>query len=98
MKRLGKTDHLPFGKYKGKTVLEVLVENRDYILWLRDSKRKTEALEFFDDAVNSNLDNILAADPHLAAKYTAKPKQVMTPAPVDPAMRETAYAGQWGAW
>ena len=54
MDDLGMDDVYPFGKYKGVEIEEILLEDPQYLLWVRDNVDQVS----FDDEVNEKLDRI----------------------------------------
>ncbi|MCB4791259.1 MAG: hypothetical protein LHV68_05165 [Elusimicrobia bacterium] len=51
-----------FGKYKGKTVLEVVKTDRGYVAWLADKSK--------DEAIKSESKRLLAESPVVGRKFT----------------------------
>jgi hypothetical protein len=49
-------DKLNFGKYKGRTIREVLKSDPGYLCWLRDSILKDKRQIFLADDINRQLD------------------------------------------
>ena len=53
---------LTFGKYKGKTVLEVVKTNRGYVAWLAENSK--------NEAIKSESKRLLAVSPVAGRKFT----------------------------
>jgi hypothetical protein len=70
-------DKLKFGKYKGETVGQVIIDDSGYLVWLRDQKGSgvtkegttTPGPSYFDKEVNIALDMCIENSKPLKKKY-----------------------------
>jgi hypothetical protein len=74
------TDVLTFGQYKGKTILEIIVKNRGYIIWLRGERQKKNRENLLTPAADAHLINQAGKDykvsPRLAETEVSGAKSV----------------------
>jgi hypothetical protein len=110
--RLGLTDTLPFGKYKGRTIEDIYKVNAGYLMWLRDAKAEPEPQEngvtqppnreFFDVEVLTLLNATIANDPKAYPKHRVWDDVGKLPEPDDepsaPALKPADLYNQWGAF
>lgn len=107
---LGLNDTMKFGKYVGKAIHFIVLDDVSYLAWLREQKRSMQP-RFFDATVNSVIDAAIKADPVLKRKYkpwdvTAAPIEDIIKAQVETIAvnedadnrRKAAYSGTWGEW
>lgn len=107
--RLGLSDTLPFGQYKGKTVEVIYKEDAGYLMWLRDKKAeggvnpKTDKAnppnrEFFDVEVLTLLNSTISADRGRYRKHKVWDDVGKLPEPDDTPFPSDDLYNQWGAF
>lgn len=105
---------MPFGKYKGRKVKEVVESDPGYAIWLREEKRVSNPSKppTFDISINRALDKAIVGSKTLSRKY--KPWNMddanqhgvtVTVHDVDSldaeqaaAMQIAHYGEEWAAW
>lgn len=103
-KPLGLKDVVVFGKHKGKTVKQILLDESDagWLLWIRLEKHK-QGETMFDAEVNGLLNKVISSDKGRWGKFRVKESAapgtipiagITTPAPD----RSEAYDEKWGAF
>jgi hypothetical protein len=96
--------NFPFGKFKGRPLHEILVEDPGYLLWLREQRwgadKPTDA--GFDPAVHELLDGFVEDLPaYKRAKWRLRygPGERHVEIAETPVLAEpTVEQEEWGAW
>lgn len=65
----GLNDTLTFGKYKGRTVSDVILNDVGWCCWIRDQKKEQGQPRMFDHETNLVLDEAIRNDKKLRAKF-----------------------------
>ncbi len=111
---LGINDVLPFGKYKGRPVHEVVLDDPNWCCWIREEKKKAGQPKMWSVEVNNILDVAIDNDKKLKRypKWSDKSVdlssimkasvEVRTELDEKQAQAENArrlaYEESWGAW
>lgn len=108
---LGINDTFNFGKYKGRSVAEVLRDDVRYCCWLREEKKNAGQPRPFNSDVNMVIDQKIRDSKTLQKKYKplnatdADLQQMFRQQAEDREVFESldqrraiAYSGEWGAW
>jgi len=103
-------DTLTFGRHKGKTVQQVIIDDAGWLCWLRSEEAKTGRNQF-DSDTNELLDKVIQEVKDLHRKFGStigkwkelgdSPRvRIEFPDTVAPPPVETAvqYDEGWGAW
>lgn len=114
MSGLGLNDTLPFGKYKGSLVHEVILKDANWCCWIRDEKKKAGQPKIWNAEVNTILNVAIDNDKRLAAKYSKWAGESDVAEVIKEATnrglvirdaqekadeeRRIAYENSWGAW
>lgn len=103
---IGLLDTLPFGKFRGQKVQEVLKTDPAYLVWLRETKKKDGQPGFFANELHPLLDEIIKSHKSLS-KYelwgdkkfaVGKTEKTIVATPEKPPSAEVVYAERWGAF
>lgn len=67
MRRIGPVDKYPFGKYKGRKVLDILYDDPQYLIW--------SIREFLDLSPTQSTTIELELECNIPSRYVVSPKQ-----------------------
>lgn len=102
---LGPNETMPFGKYRGTKIEELLKSDPAYLVWLREQRKTSNGdSKFFTGEVSRQLDFVIAESKSLQKKYKTWDIPLAAPAPKAPEaltpVRSHAanYAESWGSF